>query len=109
MFFFLMIRRPPRSTLFPYTTLFRSQLNDEIQFHLDQQIAENISAGMSPEEARYYAMRVFGNATLTKEQARDAWGWTWLEHLAQDFRYGLRSLRKGPGFSAVAILSLALG
>src|SRR5207253_2968524 len=85
------------------------QLNDEIQFHLDQQIAENISAGMSPEEARYYAMRVFGNATLTKEQARDAWGWTWLEHLAQDFRYGLRSLRKGPGFSAVAILSLALG
>src|SRR2546430_835487 len=95
-------------------TLFRrnrsaQRLNDEIQFHLDQQIAENVSAGMNREEARHSAMRVFGNATLTKEQARDTWGWNQLEQIAQDFRYGLRSLRKGPGFSAVAILSLALG
>lgn len=85
------------------------QLSDEIQFHLDQQIAENIAAGMSPREARYAAMRTFGNPTFLKEQTREAWGWLWLEHLAQDFRYGFRSLRKGPGFSAIAILSLALG
>src|SRR5437763_6179863 len=84
-------------------------LNDEIQFHLDHQTAENVSAGMNREQARHSAMRVFGNATLTKEQARDTWGWNQLEQIAQDFRYGLRSLRKGPGFSAVAILSLALG
>lgn len=95
-------------------TLFRrnrtaQELNDEMQFHLDQQIAENVASGMSREEARHAAMRNFGNPTYLKEETRDTWGWTWLEHLAQDFRYGLRSLRKGPGFSAVAILSLALG
>ena len=81
-----------------------------MQFHLDQQITENIAAGMSPEEARHYAMRVFGNATLTKEQARDTWGWNQLEQIAQDFRYGLRSLRKGPGFiSARAAVKLWTG
>ena len=85
------------------------RLDNEVQFHLEQQIAENIAAGMSPQEARYAAMRIFGNPTITKEEARDAWGWIRLEQIAQDFRYGLRSLRKGPGFSAVAILSLALG
>ncbi len=95
-------------------TLFRrnrstQRLNDEIQFHLNQQIAENLAAGMSPAEARHAAMRTFGNSTILKEETRDAWGWTRLEQIAQDFRYGLRSLRKGPGFSAVAILSLALG
>src|ERR671925_931114 len=77
------------------------RLNDEIQFHLDQQISENLAAGMDPEEARYAAMRIFGNPTFLKEETRDTWGWTRLEQLAQDLRYGLRSLRKGPGFSAV--------
>jgi predicted permease len=97
-----------------FQTLFRrnrntQQLNDEIQFHLDQQIAENVASGMSPAEARHAAMRTLGNSTILKEETRDTWGWTRLEQVAQDFRYGLRSLRKVPGFSAVAILSLALG
>ena len=68
------------------------ELDNEIQFHLDQQIAENRAAGMSPAEARSAAMRLFGNQTIAKEEARETWGWTWLEQLIQDARYALRQL-----------------
>src|SRR5438094_542356 len=95
-------------------TLFRrdrnaKRLDDEIQFHLDQEIAENLAAGMSAQEARYAAMRAFGNPTFLKEETRDTWCWTWLEQVAQDLRYGSRTLGKNPGFTVVAVLAVALG
>lgn len=95
-------------------TLFRReriahQLDNELQFHLEQQTAENLAAGMSEEEARYAAMRIFGNTLVVKEETRDTWGWITLEQIAQDLRCGLRALGKNPLFSAVAVLTLALG
>src|SRR5256885_3560333 len=59
------------------------RLHDEIQFHLEQQIAENVAAGMSREEARYAATRAFGNPTVLKEETRDTWGWIWLDQVAR--------------------------
>src|SRR6266700_417016 len=85
------------------------QLHDEMQFHLEQQIAENLGAGMSRDEARYAAMRTFGNPTVLKEEARDTWGWAWLEQIVSDLRYALRQLSRSPGFTVAVVLSLALG
>ena len=85
------------------------RLDDEMQFHIDQQIEENLAAGMSREEARYAAMRAFGNPTVLKEETRDTWGWTWLEQIGRDLRYGARALAKNPGFTMVAVLAAALG
>jgi putative ABC transport system permease protein len=95
-------------------TLFRGgratqQLHEEVQFHIDQQITENLAAGMSLEKARQAAMRSFGNVSLIQEDARGTWGWIWLEQFAQDLRFGGRSLRRSPGFATIAILTLALG
>ncbi len=95
-------------------TLFRREqisqrLIDEIQFHIDLQIAENIAAGMKPEEARYAARRAFGNPTLLKEETRETWGWMWLEQLARNLRYAVRTLGRAPAFALAAILVMALG
>jgi predicted permease len=70
---------------------------------------DNIDRGMSPEEARHAAVRKFGNLTLAKEDAREVWGWMWLEHFWRDLRYGGRGLRKSPVFTLVSVLSLAVG
>ena len=85
------------------------RLDDEIRFHVEQQIEKNRRAGMTPGEARRQAMIRFGGVEQVRERTRDEFRAAALEHLARDVRYGLRSLRRNPGFSAMAVLSLAIG
>lgn len=85
------------------------QLDNELQFHLDRQIAENLAAGMTPDEARHAALRIFGNPAFLRDQARATWSWAWLESMMRDLRYGIRSLRRTPGFAFIAVLVIALG
>jgi putative ABC transport system permease protein len=85
-----------------------AELDKELRFHLDRQIAENLAAGMNPAEARSAALRSFGNPALLRDQARATWSWGWLESLGRDLRYGARTLRRTPGFSLVAIVVMAL-
>jgi putative ABC transport system permease protein len=85
-----------------------ARLNDELAFHIDRQIAENVAAGMSQEEAHYAALRSFGNPVLMREQTRSTWSWSWLESLLRDLKYGARTLRRTPSFSLMAVIVMAL-
>ena len=85
------------------------ELSEEIREHLEEKIEELVAGGMSRKEAAARARREFGNMGLMKEVTRDVWGWRWLEDVVEDVLYGLRMLRKNPGFAATAILTLALG
>src|SRR5882724_12987480 len=85
------------------------EMKEELREHLEQQIEENIARGMSPEEARYSAMRALGGIAQIEQQCRDARGGSALEDFVQDLRYGFRQLCRNPGFSALVILCLTLG
>src|SRR5207245_1181357 len=72
------------------------ELDTELRFHLEQQVEENLAAGMTPEEARYAARRSIGGVAQIREECRDMRRVNWVQDLAQDIRYGLRMLRKSP-------------
>jgi macrolide transport system ATP-binding/permease protein len=94
-----LIRRPDKE----------AELQEELQFHLEEEAGERQAQGLAAEEARRAARRELGNAALVQEDTRATWTWTFAEQLAQDIRYGLRTIAANKTFSAMAILSLALG
>lgn len=86
-----------------------SEVSEEIQAHLDEKIEELVAGGMSREAAGYAARREFGNVGLTEENGREAWRWPSIEDFLGDVSYGLRTLRHNLGFTAVALLTIAIG
>jgi MacB-like periplasmic core domain len=86
-----------------------ADLERELHSDLELELEEQRENGLSPEEAHYAGRRALGNTVLIREQAHEAWGWARLEQLRQDVGYGLRQLSRNPGFTGVAVATLALG
>jgi predicted permease len=86
-----------------------ADLERELRSDLELEEEEQRGGGISEEEARYAALRAFGNPTLIREQTLAVWSWNWLESLGRDLRFSLRTLCRTPGFTAIAILVMALG
>lgn len=86
-----------------------ADMAEEMRGHLERRTQANLAAGMSPDEARYAAQRQFGGVEQLREIAREQRTFTWIEQLRQDVRYGLRQMRKHPGFASIVMLILAIG
>jgi putative ABC transport system permease protein len=97
---FLMLFRGPQ---------FDADLQEEMRLHRELRAQEEVEHGLPPTEARYAAQRRFGNDLVLREESRDMWGWNWLESMLSDARFALRQLRRNPGFTAAAVLTLAMG
>src|SRR5262245_42075976 len=85
------------------------ELEEEFQYHLEEEINDRLKAGLDPEEARYAAMRVMGAISKSKEECRDARGTRWVEALFCDFRYGVRSIKRSKGLALGIVVSMGLG
>src|SRR5260370_33212889 len=89
--------------------LVEQELDEELQFHLEHKIEEGIANGLSPEEARYAALRAMDGLEQRKEEIRDARRIHWLTDFVDDVQYAVRSLRRTPGLTAFVVITLALG
>jgi predicted permease len=85
------------------------ELSEEITAHLEQKVEELVANGMPRKEAEAAARREFGNVTLVEEDGRDVWRWMTMENFFMDVRFGLRMLRRNPGFTAAGLLTIAIG
>src|SRR5215469_9781602 len=102
-----------KSRLF-FRSIFRrnrveDELDEEMQYHLQREIDEGLSSGLTPEEARYAALRAMGAMAKNKEECRDMRQVNFIEDLLRDLRYAARGLRRNPGFAVLTILIMALG